>query len=48
MGTEPPANYAWRTVNDYKILTFKLHRHMERILSEIATGLQEDIKVTFE
>ena len=48
VGTEPPANYAWRTVNDYKILTFKLHRHMERILSEIATGLQEDIKVTFE
>lgn len=48
VGTEPPANYAWRTVNDYKILTFKLHRHMERILNEIAAGLQEDIKVTFE
>ena len=48
VGTEPPANYAWRTVNGYYILTFKLHRHMERILNEIAAGLQEDIKITFE
>ena len=48
VGVEPPGKYAWRTVNGFKVLTFKLHRHMERILNDIAAGLHIDIKVSFE
>ena len=48
VGIEPPGNYAWRTVNGYKVLTFKLHQHMERLLNEIAAGLHLELKVSFD
>lgn len=46
VGKTEPGNYAWRTVDDFKVLTFKLHRHMQRILNEIATGLNIALTVS--
>ena len=47
LGLNVPEKYAYRTINGYYAITFKLSKHVERILREIKERLSINMQVDF-